>query len=289
MKKVAAMNDLSGFGKCSLTVAIPVLSALSVQCCPIASAVLTNQTGYPHYHYTDLSDMLPSYIKAWEQNNAHFDGIYSGFMMNSQAVDGFLNFIDHFYKEDTFLLVDPVMGDDGRVYKIYTDELRERMKALSRKADLITPNLTEACLLADYNVEKAYSDLSKEHLFLVASEVGERLRSLAEREQDVIITGIKCKNDKSPTIYNLAITKDGVIENSSNFFDKSFSGTGDIFASVICGCKVMGMSTKDAMLLASSFIYHSIEDTMNEDVPGNDGINFEKHLIELIEGVNKNV
>lgn len=286
MKKVAAMNDLSGFGKCSLTAAIPVLSALGVQCCPIASAVLTNQTGYPYYQYTDLADMLPGYIEAWERNKAHFDGIYSGFMMNARAVDSFSKFVNHFYQQDTFLLVDPVMGDDGRKYSIFTEELLERMKALSRKADLITPNLTEACLLADFSLEKAYSNHSKEHLFHVACEVGNTLRALAEHDQDVVITGIKCKNEAVPQIYNLVINGDGVTENSTHFFDKSFSGTGDLFASVICGCKVRGMSTASAIELASTFIYHGIEDTIAENIPENEGINFEKYLYELIKGVN---
>ena len=116
------MNDLSGFGKCSLTAAIPVLSALGVQCCPLPSAVLTNQTGYPHYHFTDLSDMLTDYIDAWEKNGAHFDGIYSGFMMSSEQINSFIGFLNHFYENDTFLLVDPVMGDDGRMYSIYSPQ-----------------------------------------------------------------------------------------------------------------------------------------------------------------------
>ena len=287
MKKVAAMNDLSGFGKCSLTAAIPVLSALGVQCCPIASAVLTNQTGYANYHCVDLSDMLPRYIEVWEKNNAHFDGIYSGFMMNSDEIDSFIDFVNHFYEKQTFLLVDPVMGDDGRTYAIYSDELLNRMKVLSRKADLITPNLTEACLLADFSLDEAYASHTKEHLFKVAIEVGNRLRLLAEHEQDVVITGIKCKSDSIPYIYNLAICKDGISENRSSYFDKSFSGTGDLFASVVCGCKVNGMSTKASIELASSFIYHSIEDTVKDNIPGNDGINFEKFIIELIEGVRK--
>lgn len=284
MKKVAVMNDLSGFGKCSLTAAIPVLSALGVQCCPIASAVLTNQTGYPHYHYTDLSDMLPSYIDAWKKNDEHFDGIYSGFMMNSRQIDSFLSFIDQFYEENTLLLVDPVMGDDGRKYSIYTDELLASMKELSKRANLITPNLTEACLLADYDIDKVYSKMDKEHLFSIASEVGNKLRDLSYTNQDVIITGIKCKDDATPFIYNLAITSDGIKENRSHFFDKSFSGTGDLFASVMCGSLLNGLSTYDAMQLASSFLYHSIADTMNDGTPGAAGVNFEKYLIELIKG-----
>ena len=115
MKKAAVINDLSGFGKCSLTAAIPVLSALGVQCCPLATAVLTGQTGYPYFHCTDLTDMMPQYIDAWAQNNAHFDAIYSGYMTGRKQIEHLLDLITQFRRDDTLLLVDPVMGDDGRV------------------------------------------------------------------------------------------------------------------------------------------------------------------------------
>ena len=160
MKKAAVINDLSGFGKCSLTAAIPVLSALGVQCCPLATAVLTGQTGYPYFHCTDLTDMMPQYIDAWTQNNAHFDAIYSGYMTGRKQIEHLLDLITQFRRDDTLLLVDPVMGDDGRVYGIYSDDLLDGMKELSRKADVITPNLTEACLLSDTDITKAtdYTD-----------------------------------------------------------------------------------------------------------------------------------
>ena len=147
MKKAAVIHDLSGFGKCSLTAAIPVLSALGVQCCPVATAVLTGQTGYPCYHCTDLTAMLPDYIDAWGKNNAHFDAIYSGFLTGAEQISQVLDFIHHFREEHTLLLVDPVMGDDGNAYPFFTPGLLNGMKELTLEADVITPNLTEACLL----------------------------------------------------------------------------------------------------------------------------------------------
>lgn len=144
MKKVAVFNDISGFGKCSLTAAIPVLSVLGVQCCPIPSAVLTAQTGYDYYKVTDLTAMISDFTEAWKKNNASFDGIYSGFMTGNEQVSLFLDFLKEFNTDDTFLLVDPVMGDDGETYSIYSHELLEGMKLLTKQANLITPNLTEA-------------------------------------------------------------------------------------------------------------------------------------------------
>ena len=282
MKKAAVINDLSGFGKCSLTAAIPVLSALGVQCCPLATAVLTGQTGYPYFHCTDLTDMMPQYIDAWTQNNAHFDAIYSGYMTGRKQIEHLLDLITQFRRDDTLLLVDPVMGDDGRVYGIYSDDLLDGMKELSRKADVITPNLTEACLLSGTDIAKAMNYHDAESFLSFASETAEKLRELAERPQDVVITGVKCRKEETPFIYNIAVTERGVHTSRSHLFNRSFSGTGDLFASVLCGCRVNGMTTEDSIDLAGRFLYHSIADTMNDNIPPNDGINFEKYLVDLL-------
>lgn len=285
IKKAAVINDLSGFGKCSLTAAIPVLSALGVQCCPLATAVLTGQTGYQHYACTDLTAMLPLYTERWQQNHVEFDAIYSGYMTGISQLLNFEDFLAHFRTEHTFLLVDPVMGDDGRVYGMYTPELLEGMKQLSRKADLITPNLTEACLLTDTPIDHIAAYHDNESYLAFAEEQAHRLRECSEHTQDVIITGIKCRDAAAPFIYNLALTEEGTHTCRSHFFNRSFSGTGDLFASVMCGCRTRGMDTVSAMELANSFLYHSIADTMNENIDRNDGVNFEKFLLELIEGV----
>ena len=282
MKKAAVINDLSGFGNCSRTAAIPVLSALGVQCCPLATAVLTGQTGYPYFHCTDLTDMMPQYIDAWTQNNAHFDAIYSGYMTGRKQIEHLLDLITQFRRDNTLLLVDPVMGDDGRVYGIYSDDLLDGMKELSRKADVITPNLTEACLLSGIDIAKAMNYHDAESFLSFASETAEKLRELAERPQDVVITGVKCRKEETPFIYNIAVTERGVHTSRSHLFNRSFSGTGDLFASVLCGCRVNGMTTEDSIDLAGRFLYHSIADTMNDNIPPNDGINFEKYLVDLL-------
>jgi pyridoxine kinase len=284
LKKAAVINDLSGFGKCSLTAAIPVLSALGVQCCPLATAVLTGQTGYADYACRDLTDMMPEYTEAWRKNQVHFDAIYSGYMTDHIQISHLMDFLSCFYSADTFLLVDPVMGDDGHVYSIFSPELLKGMKALSRMADLITPNLTEACLLTDTDIRTVTQELTEEKLLTFAEEQALRLRENATAEQDVVITGIKCKGGETPYIYNIAATADGIYRSRSHFFNCSFSGTGDLFASVLCGCRVNGMSTRDAIELATRFLSLGIADAMAANVPRNDGIHFEKHLIELIKG-----
>lgn len=282
MKKAAVINDLSGFGKCSLTAAIPVLSALGVQCCPLATAVLTGQTGYPYYHCTDLTEMMPQYTDAWAHNQVHFDAIYSGFMTGRPQIEHLLDLIARLSSTDTLLLADPVMGDDGCVYDIYSDELLEGMKILTQQADLITPNLTEACLLSGTDPSKAVSYSDTESFLAFAADTAAKLRDLATHPQDVVITGIKCLREPTPFIYNIAVTDRGMHTNRSHMFNRSFSGTGDLFASVLCGCRVNGMTTESAIDLAGRFLYHSIADTMNDNVSPHDGINFEKHLADLI-------
>ena len=168
------------------------------------------------------------------------------------------------------------------MYGIYSDDLLDGMKELSRKADVITPNLTEACLLSGTDIAKAMNYHNAESFLSFASETAEKLRELAERPQDVVITGVKCRKEETPFIYNIAVTERGTHMSRSHLFNRSFSGTGDLFASVLCGCRVNGMTTEDSIDLAGRFLYHSIADTMNDNIPPNDGINFEKYLVDLL-------
>ncbi len=293
LKKVAVFNDLSGFGKCSLTAAIPILSVLGITPHPVPTAVLTGQSGYPVYFCKDMTNMLADYTKAWKANDAHFNGIYSGYLTGPKQIDCIIEFIEEFKTEDTFILVDPVMGDIGKVYSIFSEELLEKMKILVNKANLVTPNITEACLLANENYDNIVKITDSEELIKKVIDIGQNIRANAINNQDVIITGVRTIEDDSMYIYNVGITSEGNIKVGTHMFDKSFSGTGDVFASAMCGLKLNGYSTIDSMNIANDFLYHSIADTMNDKVSRKEGIHFEKHLIDLAkernnyEGKNK--
>ena len=280
-KKVAVFNDLSGFGRCSLTATIPVLATLGIQCNPIPTMVLTGQGGYAVSFRKDLTDMLDNYTKAWKENHAVFDGIYTGYLTGAEQIGSVFAFLEEFRKKDTFLLVDPVMGDNAKTYKIYSKELLASMKTLSKQANLITPNLTEACLLSDVPFEEVFSITEKEKLLEKVANLATILRKNATVKQDVIITGVKVIEGTCQFVYNVALTDEGISYFSSHLFDKSFSGTGDLFSSTMCGLRLNGYDTKEALKIAGNFLYHSISDTMNENTDGNDGIEFEKHLHEL--------
>lgn len=147
MKKVAVLNDLSGLGKCSLTAAIPVLSVMGVQACPLPTAVLSAQTGFSSYYYDDYTRHIEEIIREWKKMDFCPDGIYTGFLAGDIQAERVLDFVKEFQQKDTKVLVDPVLGDNGEEYPMYTESLCGRMRCLAKRASLITPNLTEALLL----------------------------------------------------------------------------------------------------------------------------------------------
>lgn len=282
-KKVAVFNDISGFGRCSLTAAIPVLSVLGVQCNPIPTVVLTGQGGYTVKFRQPMTDMLPNFAKAWKANEASFDGIYTGYMAEPKQIQYVLQFLGEFRCENTFLLVDPVMGDNGRTYCSYSEELLVEMKKLVTHANLITPNLTEACLLTGEDFVKISSTSSKDELLEKVAAIASRLHQSAIVPQDVVITGVKVYEQKQCFVYNVAVTDNGVSTYSSVWLDKSYSGTGDLFSSCLCGLHMNGYSTEESIPPTSEFLYRGIADTMKQESDSNDGIEFERHLKYLAE------
>ena len=148
MKKCAVINDISGFGKCSLTASIPVMSAMGIQVNPVVTGVFSNQTGYDSFESVDLTDMLPKITRQWSRLSPHFDGILTGFFLGVKQYEYILDFIKTFRRKDTIFLADPVMGDNGKIYSTYTPEMVECVKQLCLTADIITPNLTELKIIS---------------------------------------------------------------------------------------------------------------------------------------------
>lgn len=149
LKTIALINDLSGFGRCSLTVSLPILSVMKVQCGVLPTCVLSSHTGYPSYVKKDLTDLMPAWMAEWKKLDLHFDGIYTGFLGSADQIDHVLSFFDLFSSSSSKILTDPVLGDEGKLYSSCTPEMIEGMKKLVQKAWLITPNITEACFLTN--------------------------------------------------------------------------------------------------------------------------------------------
>ncbi|MBQ8765951.1 MAG: pyridoxamine kinase [Clostridia bacterium] len=271
MKKIAVINDLSGFGKCSLTVSLPIISALGLECNPIPTAILSNQTGFDSYYCADFTENMTSYIDVWKQQNVKFDAVLTGYLASEKQVDIILDFIDAF-GENTLVFVDPVMADDGVLYDTYDKNLCEKVKELTKKANIITPNLTELCILCDADYDEIIKEKSNDKICKLAKSL------LTDTTKAVIVTGIK--DDKSIT--NLIAYQNGISVIKMPLLKGSYSGTGDIFSSIVCGAVVNGKSVKEAVELATNFIYCSIIDTPTELDYEPDGVNFQKHLEMLI-------
>ena len=282
VKRIAVINDLSGLGKCSLTAAIPVLSVMGVQACPLPTAILSNQTGYESYYYDDYTKHIDAYTDEWTKRGLTLDGIYTGVLGSELQAEKILRFIDTFQKPDTLLLVDPVMGDSGQTYDIYTETFGAQMKRLVQRADVITPNLTELCILTDTDYHSLTSQShSSEYLDTVAS-IGRRLLSLGIKT--VIITGIlyKAPTDTETRYYNLVLEENAVTPVSSAIHGGSYSGTGDLLASVACAGMVLGDSALESVRRGVHFLETALKETAEEQIPQNDGINFEPYLKLLL-------
>lgn len=285
MKKIAVLNDLSGMGKCSLTAAIPVISVMGIQACPLPTAVLSAQTGFPSYYCDDYTDRMDAIMEEWKKMDFYPDGIYTGFLADARQADKAVEFIEQFAKEDTKILIDPVMGGNGEEYPIYTEALCEKMRFLVRRATVITPNLTEALLLL-YGARRAHvlwkelSLMDEERLLKFTESTGKELSK--EFDTEVVITGIDLPARENHQEMGNLICKDGVQTWVSTVKEGgSYSGTGDLFASVLSAGMVKGMDTVDSVRKAVKFLSKGIHDAVLEGTDRNEGICFERYLSEL--------
>ena len=281
LKRIAAIHDLSCFGRCALTVVMPALSAMGYQVIPVPTALLSSHTGgFSDMYFKDLTDDMTEISNHFDRLGLKFDAIYSGFLGSEEQIDIVLNFIKNFSDNDTLIFVDPVMGDDGKLYSTYTDKLRDRMKELCSVADIITPNLTEACFLCDEEY-KDTSSWEESEAFEFADSLRKKLQTLSKGE--IFITGIPHKGNMFGTYgHTEEAFSDGYMY-SLERVDKSYPGTGDLFASVLLGCILAGDELGDAMKFASDYIRKVMEYSAGFDTPERDGVSFERFMHELSE------
>ncbi len=268
-KKIAVINDFCGFGRCSLAVSLPVISALKVQCCPVPTAVFSNHTGYDHFYSVDFTAQMDPYIEEWKRLDLSFDGILTGFLGSPEQIDIVKSFLEHFKKESTVTVVDPVMGDDGKLYATYSVDLAERMVSLLPYADILTPNLTEACILTNTPYDPTIGAEGLEGLCQKLSALGPKR---------IVISGLERGEDLENYIYEQG--KPAVVVRSHKV-GPCRAGTGDVFSSIIAADAVNGMELEASVRHASDFIAKSLRRTVELDLPSPDGICFEEFLKEL--------
>ncbi len=273
--RAAAIHDLSGIGRCSLTAAIPILSAMGIQVCPFPTAVLSNQTGFPRYELVDLTDRMEAFGQCWAPWYGRFDAVYSGFLGNPRQVEITRGLVEKLRGEDTLVLVDTVLGDHGMRYPIFDEEMCSRVRELAFDADVITPNLTEACLLAGEPAEAAQDMQSRAELIQLASYLA------SQGPGTVVITGIRDEDQ----VANLAYIKEDsrCFWESSRRIGYSYSGTGDVLASILCGGLVHGLPLGEVLRTACRFLETALEETAESGSDPREGIIFEPFLGQLTE------
>lgn len=271
--RVAAIHDLSCFGRCSLTIALPVLSAMGCQCCPLPTALLSAHTGFTGGSFLDLTEEMQRIADHWARIDIHFDGIYSGFLGSAAQIGTVRQFIGRF-RGTGLVVIDPVLGDHGQAYRTCTPELCNGMRRLAESADIITPNLTEASLL----LEQPYETIQ-------AIDPAETVRRLSlEGRRSVVLTGYSTGDGQTGALcFDRA---DGSIQAVQvQRVPRDFSGTGDLFTSVLTGAMVKGVPLIQAARTAADFVQSCAARTLAAGNTDGEGVDFEP-LLGMLTNVN---
>ena len=277
--RVAAIHDMSGFGRCSLTVAIPILSAMGIQCCPLPTAFLSTHTGgFEGFTFLDMTDELPKVAAHWKSLGLEFQAVYSGFLGSERQIAIVEDFLREFRGADTAAVIDPVMGDHGEVYQTYTPAMCAGMARLAELADVITPNLTEAALLlgVPYDARPAGEAGCREIVERLSLD-GRRSVVLTGASTAPELTGAMCFDAKTGRTEAVQTRR----------VPQEFHGTGDVFASVLTGALVQGASLPDAVRQAVDFVRACAERTARAGIPMREGVEFEPLLGLLTQPVDE--
>ena len=272
-KKVAAIHDISCVGRCSLTVALPIISALGIETSILPTAVLSTHTGgFEGFTYRDLTEDIKPIYEHWKSLGLTFDALYSGFLGSFAQIDLVAQMFDEFKTKDNVILVDPVCADNGVLYAIYSKEMVKGMAKLCSKADIIIPNITEAVFM----LEKEYKEgpYTKEY-------IEDILHSLAKLgPKKVVLTGVWFDNDK----LGAAAYDNGVISYSlMDRIEGYYHGTGDVFGSSLLAAYMSGLSLEESTKVAVEYTHLCIRMTADADLERRYGVCFEKALPWLIE------
>lgn len=268
-KKIAVINDYSGFGRCSIAVTLPIMSVMKVQCCPLPTSIFSNHTGFDSFYFHDFTDYMADYMEEWKKLGLEFNGIYSGFLGSEKQIDIVESFFQYFKTSENVIVVDPVMGDYGNLYSTYTMDTCLKMKKLIQYADIITPNLTEACILTDTPYRETYKNKDIEIIVQKLFAMGPKKVVITGIQRGQFIANYCCEEGKEG--YTIKTVRVGTQR----------SGTGDIFSSIIAADAVNGVDFHDSVKKASSFVKKCILKAIEMDIPLTDGVPFEELLSKL--------
>ena len=278
LKRIAAVHDLSGLGKCSLTVALPVISATGVECACIPTALLSTHTGeFTGWTLRDLSNEMLPIAQHWKSTGAQFDGVYTGYLANPSQANTLEMVIDVISGPDTMLIVDPVMADNGKLYPAFDEAYAKENTRLCSKADLIVPNLTEASFMTGLPYKTEYDRSYIMDMLKALSQLGPKY---------VVLTGVSFQPDKIG-VMGLDSETGETFEYYTDRVPTSYHGTGDIFSSTVVGALVRGKSLPEAFKIACDYTKDTIEYTFNTPGTNSYGVDFEVTLPELVRRINE--
>lgn len=277
IKKVAAIHDLSGFGRASLTTVIPILSTMGIQVCPVPTAILSTHTSnFTGYSFIDLTDYMEEHIAHWKKLNLEFDCIYSGFLGSPRQIKIVSDFVDHFGHKDNLVVVDPVMGDNGHLYGTMGEEMIVEMRKLVSKADIITPNFTEAAFLLGEEYKETTTEEEVKNWLVRISEMGPKI---------VIITSVPDEKinefEKNMSVIAYNREDDVFWKVSCKYIPVSYPGTGDAYTSVLIGSLLQGDSLPAAIDRAMQFVTQCIKASYGFKYPSREGVLLERNLNTL--------
>ena len=273
MKRILTIQDISCLGKCSLTVALPIISAMGVEATILPTAVLSTHTMFPDFTVKDLTDQLVPITEHWKSQNIKFDAIYTGYLGSVEEIEIAKKIFKDFGGDGTFIFIDPVMADNGKLYPAFDMEYAKLNASLCGEADIIVPNLTEACFMTDTEYKEDYDREYIEELLGKLAKLGAK---------KVVLTGIAFNEGKTG-VYGLDTVTGEKIVYENDCLDASYHGTGDIFASVSVAAITRGLSLGDAFKIAADYTAKTIETTLENPSKPWYGVDFESTIPYLVD------
>lgn len=277
MKRILTIQDISCVGKCSLTVALPIISAMGVETAIIPTAVLSTHTMFKNFTFRDLTDEIVPITRHWKSENIGFDCIYTGYLGSIDQIDIIANLFDEFKTDDNFIIVDPVMADNGKLYPAFDEVFAARMATLCAKADIIIPNITEASFMTGMEYKVSYDE----------AYIKEMLKKLAALGAKIsILTGVSF-SEGNTGVMGYDREKDEYYYYPHKRIDATYHGTGDIFASTLVGAIGNGLTWQEAIPIAADYTAKCIELTLADNKGRWYGVNFEEGIPYLLKRIGK--
>lgn len=274
MKRIVSIQDISCIGKCSQTVALPIISSMGVEVAVLPTAILSTHTAFKNFTFKNLVKELEKIIKHWKEQDFTFDVIYIGYTGTEEILKFVLEFIDTFKTEKNIVVFDPAMADNGKIYTGISYKIIEKMKEVCKKADIIKPNLTESALLLGERYKEQYS-------LEEVRNIAKKLKLLGSA--NIVITGVE-KDDK---IGAIGFNGEKYYENFEHKYNAKYHGTGDIFTSALTGAIVQGRKMEEAIKIATKFTTEAVRLTYEDENEMQYGVKFEQALPYLIELLKK--